>query len=113
MSRKVLSVCYERCLPDSTLEFLERAGCQMTCAPAVGAALRFFDTVEFDLILINQTVSSPQEHLFVRLVRKRSEIPIMFVSGDVAAKPTGVNVWLKPPVTPEELLRAISELVPA
>jgi CheY-like chemotaxis protein len=111
MARKVLSVCYEECLPPSTLESLERAGCEMTCARALGAALQFFDTVEFDLILINQTVSSPQEHLFVELVRKKSEIPIVFVSQSAAAKPGGANVCLKPPVTPDELLRVISQLV--
>jgi CheY-like chemotaxis protein len=111
MARKVLSVCYEECLPPSTLEFLERAGCQMTCARALGSALQSLETVKFDLILINQTVSSPQEHLFVELVRERSEIPIVFVSGSASAKPIGVNVCLKPPVTPQELLRVISQLV--
>ena len=111
MARKVLSVCYEECLPPSTLEFLERAGCEMTCARALGAALQFFDTIAFDLILINQTVSSPQEHLLVELVRKKSEIPIVFVSGSAVARPGGANVCLKPPVTPHELLRVISQLV--
>ncbi|MBZ5569645.1 MAG: hypothetical protein LAN64_17595 [Acidobacteriia bacterium] len=113
MARKLLSVCYERCLPDSTLKFLERGGCKVTCACGVGAALQFFATAEFDLILVNQTVSGPQEHLFVKLVREKSEIPVVFVSGEVVARPMGVNVWLKPPVSPEELLRVICELVPA
>jgi CheY-like chemotaxis protein len=85
----------------------------VTCARDVGAALQFFAAAEFDLILINQTVSGPQEHLFVQLVRKRSAIPVVFVSGDVAAKPMGVDVWLKPPVSAQQLLQVISELVPA
>jgi DNA-binding response OmpR family regulator len=111
MVRKVLSVCHERCLPRSTLDFLERSDCHITCARAVGAALEFFNAVTFDLILINQTVSSPQEHLFVKIVREKSAVPIVFVSEDVAAKPTGVDAWLKPPITVEELLRVISDLV--
>ena len=111
MVRKVLSVCYEQCLPDSTIEFLERADCQITCVRSVGAALEFFNTVTFDVILINQTVSSPQEHLFVKLVRERSTIPIVFVSDEVEEKPAGVDVWLKPPITPEQLLNVISQLV--
>jgi hypothetical protein len=37
----------------------------------------------------------------------------VFVSGDVAAKPMGVDVWLKPPVSAQQLLQVISELVPA
>jgi DNA-binding response OmpR family regulator len=113
MARKVLAVCDERCLLTCSREFLDRAGYHITCARALGAALQLFHTVTFDLILINQTVSGPQEHLFVKLVRESSEIPVVFVSGDAAATPTGVNIWLKPPVTPEELLRVISELVPA
>jgi CheY-like chemotaxis protein len=111
MVRKVLSVCYEECLPPSTLDFLERAGCEMKCARALGAALQFFDKLRFDLILINQTVSSSQEHLFVQLVRQKSNIPIVFVGKDTAIPP-GVNACLKPPVNPEDILRAIDQLVP-
>jgi len=112
MVREVLSVCYEECLPPSTLEFLQAAGCEMTCALEIEVALQFFDTAKFDLILINQTVSRPQEQLFVKLIREKSEIPIVFVSGHVSGKPANVNVWLKPPVKPDEILRVISELVP-
>ncbi len=113
MARKVLSVCYEQCLPDETLEFLTAAGYQMTCARALGAAVHFFNRTRFDAILINQTVSNPQEQLLVELVRKTSQIPIVFISEHVEAEPTGVTVWLKPPISPEILLQVISELLPS
>jgi DNA-binding response OmpR family regulator len=112
MVRKLLSVCYDECLPPSTLEFLERAECEMTCSRALGVALQRFYTIDFDLILINQNVSSAQEHLLVELVREKSKIPIVFVSESVASMPSGVDVWLKPPANPEELMRVICALVP-
>ena len=112
MERKVLSVCYEQCLPEETLAFLTTAGYQITCARALGAAVHFFNRMPFDAILINQTVSNPQEQLFVELVRKTSQIPIVFISEHVNANPTGVTVWLKPPISPQILRQVILELVP-
>jgi DNA-binding response OmpR family regulator len=112
MVRKILSVCYEECLPPSTLEFLQYSGCDMTCARSPGAAFQLLNTLRFDLVLINQTVSGPQEHLFVKLIREKSNIPILFVGGSVNEQPPGVSAWLKPPVTPQEILRIICELVP-
>jgi hypothetical protein len=111
MRRRVLSVCYQECLPHSTIEFLEHAGCEMTSTRALGIALQFFSTVKFDLVLINQTVSTGQEDLLIKLIREKSDVPIVLVSGDVLTKPTGVSVWLKPSVSPKELVRVISELV--
>ncbi|MGZ4812014.1 MAG: hypothetical protein ACXVZR_02885 [Terriglobales bacterium] len=110
MARRVLSVCYEECLPESTVEFLRDGGCEMTCARAVGVALQLFETAGFDVILINQTVSVGQEQLFVHLVRQKSTIPIVWISEDVPDKPTGVTVCLNPSVRPEGLLRILSDL---
>ena len=112
MTWRILSVCYEECLPPSVIEFLEAAGCEMTCIREPGAALQRFESAPFDLILINKTVSSSQEHLLVEQVRQQSAIPIIFVSGNPELRPTDVDVCLHPPVKPEELLRAIIELVP-
>ena len=112
MVRRVLSVCYEQCLPPSTLEFLEAHGCNMKCAREIGAAIQFFESLPFDLILINQTVSSSQEHLIVDIVREQDDhLPIIFVSAESGPIP-GVNALLRPPVKPDELLRVIVDLVP-
>lgn len=112
MAHKILSVCYQECLAVGIIELLESAGYLMTCTRQVGAALQLLQSESFDLILINQTVSGPQEHLFVQLMREKSNVPVIFVSGDVHLTPAGVDVWLKPPVKGEELLRHISELLP-
>ncbi len=112
MARRILSVCYEECLPPSVIEFLEAAGCEMTCIREPGAALQRFEKKPFDLILINQTVSSSQEHLLVERVRQLSNIPIIFVSGNPVLTPTDVNVCLHTPIKPEDLLRSITALVP-
>ena len=112
MARRVLSVCYEECLPPSTLELLEEGGCEMTCARAPGTAVLLFQNARFDLILINHTVSVSQEHLLVDLVRKKSDLPIILVSEIVSKKPDNVTVWIKPPVNPQQLLQRIVELVP-
>ena len=112
MARRILSVCYEECLPPSVIEFLEAAGCEMTCIREPGAALQRFESAPFDLILINQTVSSSQEHLLVEQVRRMSSIPIIFVSGTPELTPTDVNICLHTPIRPEDLLRAITDLVP-
>ncbi len=112
MARRILSVCYEECLPPSVLEFLEAAGCEMTCIREPGAALQRFESAPFDLILINKTVSSSQEHLLVEQVRQFSRIPIIFVSGSPELTPADVNICLHAPVKPEEILRAITALVP-
>ncbi len=112
MARRVLSVCYEECLPPSTLEFLRQSGCEMTCTRELGVALQHFSEGNFQIILINQTVSSSQEHLFVKMVRQNSDVPIVFVSREVSAKPEGVTAWVKPPIEPKHLLQLICELVP-
>lgn len=112
MARRILSVCYEECLPPSTIEFLEAAGCEMTCIREPGAALQRFESAPFDLILINKTVSGSQEHLLVEQVRQQSTVPIIFVSGSPELTPTDVNVCLHAPVKPGDLLRSIIELVP-
>lgn len=112
MVRRILSVCYEECLPPSVIEFLEAAGCEMTCIREPGAALQRFESAPFDLILINQTVSSSQEHLLVEQVRQQSTIPIIFVSASRGFTPTDVDVCLRAPVKPGDLLRTIIELVP-
>lgn len=112
MARKILSVCYEECLPPSVLEFLQAAGCQMTCVREPGAALQRFESAPFDLVLINQTVSSSQEHLLVEQIRQRSNIPIIFVYATPEGNANGVNVCLRAPVKPEDILHAITQLVP-
>ena len=76
MARKVLSVCYEECLPPTTLRFLERAGCEMTCARTLGSALQFFDTAKFDLILINEYLPDAEcEDVLKALQRKGEQTP--------------------------------------
>ena len=112
MARRILSVCYEECLPPSILEFLEAAGCVMTCLREPGAALQRFESAPFDLILINQTVSTSQEHLLVEQVRQRSDVPIIFVAACPDVTATDVSVCLHAPVKAEEILRAITQLVP-
>lgn len=112
MARKILSVCYEECLPPSVLEFLQAAGCQMTCVREPGAALQRFESSPFDLVLINQTVSGSQEHLLVEQIRQQSNIPIIFVRGSPDLDAADVNICLNAPVKPDELLRAIAQLVP-
>ena len=111
MARRILSVCYEECLPPSTLEFLRSSGCEMKCAREIGAAIQFFETLPFDLVLINQTVSASQEHLFASIVREQSDIPILVVSNtpELIADAT---ICLKPPVSPECLFFVIRDLVP-
>jgi DNA-binding response OmpR family regulator len=113
MSHKILSVCYQECLPVSTIELLESAGYLMTCSRQLGAAIQLLQSQNFDLILINQTVSHSQEDLFVQVARKKTAIPIIFVSSEVYATPEGVNLWLKPPVRGPELLKQIEELLPS
>ncbi len=112
MARRILSVCYQDCLPPSTLEFLEAAGCEMTCTREPGAALQCFETESFDLVLINQTVSTSQEHLLVEQIRQtRKRVPIIFVSGNADVTPTDVDVCLHSPVNPKELLRVITQVL--
>ncbi|HET9698043.1 MAG TPA: response regulator [Terriglobales bacterium] len=112
MSHKILSVCYQECLPVSTIELLESAGYLMICTRQLGAAIQLLQSQQFDLILINQTVSHSQEDLFVHLARENAQIPIIFVSSEVQVIPEGVSVWLKPPVSAKELLRRVEELLP-
>ncbi len=112
MSHKILSVCYQECLPVSTIELLQSSGYLMTCSRQLGAAIQLLQSQDFDLILINQTVSHSQEDLFVQVARKKTRIPIIFVSSEVHAKPEGVDVWLQPPVKGSELLERIKELLP-
>ena len=117
----VLLVEDETAVRNMTAQMLQRAGYRVLSAATPGQAFSLFDEHEHDIDLLVTDVVMPEMHgpvLAERLVARRPDLRVLFVSGYSDAMPASAVAsntvsFLPKPFAPSRLVTAVAELLMA
>jgi len=112
MSGRILVVDDEDMVRGMLRRVFESAGLEVYEAPSAAAARAVLERQQVDLIFLDH--SMPEESGLAALpsLRARSRAPVVLFTGHAPAVPGDVAALLRKPASPEEMLRAVHELLP-
>jgi CheY-like chemotaxis protein len=114
MSRWILVVDDEPDVRSALSELLSGQGYSVSTAADGHEALWIMVSKLPDLIILDLRMPRQNGWEFLRVMRanpKALNVPVVVLSADLSMPPVGGDVWLKKPVQPSVLLKAIARLV--
>ncbi len=92
---------------------LEAQGYSCLCSTTVEDAERIFRVSEVDLAIVDNVIENRTGPQFAAEIKRQKNVPVILLTGDfgIVDKPHSVDILLRKPTDPFELLGSVSALI--
>ena len=107
MSKRILSISYDRSLLSTRQLILEQAGYEVTSALGFTDALEWCKKGAFDLVLIGHSIPREDKQTLVKVARMVSQAPVLSILRPTSVPLAEVDYSVKSADGPEALIAAV------
>jgi DNA-binding response OmpR family regulator len=109
---RILSISFDNLSGLARNVLLAHAGYAVSPATSTTRAFELLGMLEFDLVIIGDTVPTAERRLLFLEIRRKIEVPILLMDSGEADPLIRARAHIDSGATPEQLLAAVHALVP-